>query len=496
MNSVNRSVFHSLYAKLTFSLAVLFAIIGLAVIGIIGLSTDLYQQEVTQRLNRDLAQQIVAEQLLLHGGRIDQRGLESVFHMMMVVNPGLELYLLNPSGRILAYSAPPGVVRADHVDMEPVRRFLDGGADLPLMGENPRDPDRKAVFSAARIMNHDRLEGYLYVILAAARHDGVTSLLRSSYILRASVWAVVTALIFILLAGLFVFALLTRRLRRLSMEVQSFRDSGFTEPPAVHATAGGDEIDELAARFQEMAGRLREQMERLRDTDRQRRDMVANVSHDLRTPLASLKGYLETLQMKAETLSGEEKNRYVEIATRHAERLGRLVEELFELAKLDANEVRLNCEPFSPAELIQDVIQKFQLRAREKDITLDYRLQGTVPFVSADIGLIERVLDNLIENALRYTPAHGHITISLLPEQDKVVVEITDNGCGIEEHELSHVFERFYRPRQNDDRAGAGLGLAIAKRIVELHGGVIRARSLRNRGTTFWFQLPAAQLAR
>jgi len=352
---------------------------------------------------------------------------------------------------------------------------------------------RKKIFSVCPIPVTGPVDGYLYVILSGEEYDSVAQMLQGSYILRLSTGVVIGGLFFAALAGLVLFNLLTRRLRRLASTMEAFKRSDFSEPlnPSSHDQGrSGDEIDRLDETFRQMTDRIVLQMKKLKETDALRRELVANVSHDLRTPLASLHGYLETLLLKEGTLTPEEQRNYLEIAAKHSERLGKLVSELFELAKLDSRETQPHVEPFSLGELVQDVVQKFRLSAEKKNVRLQARLREDLGFVSADIGLIERVFENLIENALRYTPEGGEITVALIPETDRITVQVTDTGCGIPQEELPHIFDRFYRVEKHERSDGAGLGLAIAKRILELHGGSIRAESAVDRGTAFTFHLP------
>ncbi len=483
----------SLYAQMAAVLVGLFLLIGCLFAVLIVYSSDLYYQELCQKLNQELTQQIVARERLLRNGEPNHEQLKPLFETIMTFNPSVEVYLLDPAGKILAYSAPPGKVHAERVDTAPIRRFLAGGK-LPLLGDDPRKPGRQKIFSVAPVTEGGDLQGYLYAIAASEHYDSIAGMLQGSYILKLSMWGAGAGLLFALLAGLVVFALLTRRLRWLTSEVQRFRDSGFREPEGLQRKPPerGDEIDRLTTTFGEMAQQMAAQVEHLKQTDRLRRELVANVSHDLRTPLASLQGYLETLLLKQDTMSPEEQRKYVEIAARHSQRLGKLVSELFELAKLDSTDAIPPREPFSLAELVQDVLQKFELRARESGVHLDARLDANVPFVYANIGLIERVLENLLDNALRHTPEGGSVDLALEPSGDAVRVRLSDTGCGIEEHDLPHIFERFYRPQTQapGNGGGAGLGLAIARRILELHGSRIVAASKPRAGTTFSFELP------
>ncbi|HSS66477.1 MAG TPA: HAMP domain-containing sensor histidine kinase, partial [Gammaproteobacteria bacterium] len=270
--------------------------------------------------------------------------------------------------------------------------------------------------------------------------------------------------------------------------------SGFSdyEPYARSSRSGkGDEIDQLGESFDHMAERIVEQIDALKNENALRSEMVAHVSHDLRTPLASLHGYLETLQMKSADLTEKEQKEYLETALRQSERLRRLVAELFELAKLEAPEHKPDSEPFSATDLAQDVVQKFRLRAAQQNVDLKVEFNGAVPLVSGDVALVERVLENLIDNALNHTPSDGHIHIPIIARDGKVEFAVRDSGEGIPAEAQSRIFDRFYQVRNEHRGSGhTGLGLSIAKRIVELHDGELRVESAPGKGTTFRFALP------
>lgn len=486
----------TLYGKTAAILLALFLAISLLYIVQAFLTTRLYLQEGAQRLNLNLAEYLVSEKFFLQEGKVNEQALKESFHMLMEINPNIELYLLSPGGDIIAYSAPPGKVKRKRVSLGPLERFLSKGQNLPVLGDDPRDPGKQKVFSAATIPPEGPVKGYLYIILGGEEYDSVAGMLRSSYILRLSMWGAVAALLFVFLAGLFLFHLLTRRVHSLATAMKAFELSDFSEPVKyAHPPnpAAGDEIDRLGTAFSEMSHRIISQINEIRAMDRLRREFVSNISHDLRTPLTSLHGYLETLLIKGGEMAPEEKGKYLKTALRHAEHLGRLVSGLFELANLDSRETRLKPEPFHPGELLQDIAHKFQLSAEKKGIELKVVFPDGLPLVLADIGLIERAVENLTENALRYTREGGTVTLALSPEDGEVRVSVSDNGKGISEEDLPHIFDRYFRAEKGVPRnsESAGLGLAITKRILELHGKGIDVRSEVDRGTTFTFRLPA-----
>ncbi len=489
-------MFKSLYSKLAMALLGLFCLLGISIVTLTQFTSDMYQQEVIQKLNKNLAKQIVAQKILMKDHQINEKGLKEIFEMLMVVNPGIEVYLLNPAGEILAYSAPPGKVKLQRIDLKPLDKWFEEGAVLPLTGDDPRNPDSRKVFTVARIPEQGQLQGYLYIILGGEVFDNIVQKLKGSYILQISFWWIVASLLFALVTGLLLFAYLTRRLKRLASVMDSFdttRTDSQLQSIIAKGQQAGDEIDRLAFTFKQLVERIQTQMEKLKKADMLRRELVANVSHDLRTPLATLQGYIETLFLKDKSLRAEERKHHLEIAIQHCERLSKLVGELFELAKLDSHETKVRCEPFNIAELAHDVVQKFDLSARENQIKIQIDHNQNLPFVYADIAMIERVIENLLENALRHTPFGGAIRLTFSPHDGDISVCISDTGCGISREDLPFIFDRFYQkdPNQRGKPGYSGLGLAIAKRILELHHRTISVESILGTGSHFTFFLPA-----
>lgn len=320
------------------------------------------------------------------------------------------------------------------------------------------------------------------------------AMLDSSRLIELSGDVVIGSVAFAMLAALCVFQLFTQRLKKLADAVEALQRSDFTVPLRVPgADPSGDEIDRLGANFELMSARIACQLGELERVASRRRELLANVSHDLRTPLTSMQGYLETLLMRHGTLDPSEERNYLETAAKHSERLGRLVSDLFDLTKLDAGEVPLRKEPFLPAELAHDVAQKLSLNAQQRGVRLSASSVNAQLAVCADIGLVERVLENLVENALRHTPAGGSVTIELSRSHERARVAVHDTGKGIAAEDLPGIFERYYRVDRSAPGGNVGLGLAIARSIVRLHDGDLVVQSTPGHGTTFAFDLPLAQ---
>ena len=227
----------------------------------------------------------------------------------------------------------------------------------------------------------------------------------------------------------------------------------------------------------------------------QRRELLANLSHDLRTPLASMQGYLELLLLRHDQLPPAEARNYLQTASRQCERLSRLVADLFELARLEADDMQPQSEPVVLAELVQDMLQKYAAEAARRQVKLVSAPppKGAGFQVHADIALIERLFGNLLDNALRHTPAGGEVGIRIAADGTLMRICVHDTGAGIAAEDLPGLFERYHRATRvggPDGGGHAGLGLAISRRIAQLHGSSLDIASTPRLGTSVSFNLP------
>ena len=254
--------------------------------------------------------------------------------------------------------------------------------------------------------------------------------------------------------------------------------------------SGRDEVAALAESFNQMASQLQAMDEKQRELERLRKDLIAWVSHDLQTPLASMRAILEAIS-DGVVEDPETVKRYLNTAQRDVRSLSALIDDLFQMAQLDAGGIPLEKENASLADLISDTLESFSALASQQEITLEGSADTDVDPVLMDTQRIGRVLNNLIGNALRHTPAGGQVEVRARQTSSGVEVTVRDSGEGIRAEDLPKVFESFYRGEKSRSRAtgGAGLGLAIARGIVRAHGGEIRVESQPG-DTRFIFSLP------
>ncbi|QET04359.1 MULTISPECIES: sensor histidine kinase [Cupriavidus] len=447
----------------------------------------MHETEVVQDISRGLAAYIGRTALREDQSELEPAALRRLFGQLMVVNPSVEVYLLDDQGRIRGHDAPEGHLIRDRVDLAPIRKLIDGGA-LPIFGDDPRSASARKVFSAAPL----RQGGYIYVVLQGEAHDKLAAQASRTAVMRTTLWSMALVTTLGLAAGLAAFALITRPLRRLTVKISQFDSTGGhavrTERPP--APAARDEITALETAFSQMASRIDAQWRELAQQDQERRDMVANISHDLRTPLTSLHGYLEALSLKADVLSREERQRYLDIALAQSAKVGGLAQALFELARLEHGMVQATPEAFSMVDLAQDVLEKFALPAEAKQLHLRAGVPPMLPAVRADLGMIERVLTNLLDNAIRHTPAGGTVEVDLAAEDGKVAVTVSDSGPGIPAALRESIFNRPF-PSGGAHRGG-GLGLLIVQRMLQLNGSQIRLVDTPV-GATLRFALPVSR---
>ena len=487
MNKANTST--GFFWKIVITLTGLLVVVGFAYIFITVNLSGKYVQERNQRLNADIAGHIISEVKPYVEGRLDTTATDEIMGHMMAINPSIEVYILDADGVILNYVAPYKKVKLERVGLAPIQSFIASKGQKYVVGDDPRNPGEQKVFSAAHIVENEKTIAYIYVILASEEYESASEQVLNSYILKLGGRSMLITLLSALALGILAIWLITKNLNKIIATVKRFQDGEMSARIPVKEEGG---INDLAIAFNEMADTIVGNIENLRSMENLRRELVGNVSHDLRTPLAVIHGYIETLMMKSDQLSKEERKKYLKITLESTHKLKKLVEELFELSKLEAKQVKPKKEPFFIQDLISDICQKFELVAQKKNITLTSATDPTRSLVYADVSLIERVLQNLVDNALKFTPGNGQIIVEVDNSDQYVEIKVSDDGPGIPKEQIPFIFDRYHigDKRISLDNNNTGLGLAIVKKILEIHNVTIKLSSKLNNGTTFSFQLP------
>ena len=356
-----------------------------------------YFEETNQRLNMSVAKQIAGEMPTFSDDHINKKPIEQHFKDVMALNPAAEIYLLDKKGKILAYSAPDSAVKRSSISLEPIDKFIATQGTVFIEGDNPRNPSTQKAFSAAAIDKGGTTSGYIYIILGGDKYQSVTKDSLAGYKLKIGLASIGFTIMAALLIGLVAFLLITRDLNKMINHVKEFQKGAWHKRLVLDS---GGELGLLASTFNTMAGTIEANIRDIEAMEVSRRELVANISHDLRTPLAVIQGYSETLLLKNDKLSQTERTDYTRIVLKNANRLTKLVDELFEFSKLEAKAIVPAFEPFSIAELLLDNVLKYRMIADKKNISIHTNIPKEIGFVFADIGLIDRVLQNLIDNAI------------------------------------------------------------------------------------------------
>lgn len=481
------SLWQSLFLRIASSFILILLLIGGAFLFLIINTTRNYYDETTQRLHSGVAESLLQEVQPFKDGKVNEAGVGKIMHSMMAVNPGLEVYLLDPQGRILTFVVFKEKVRLSSVSLAPIRSFLQTGGHELVYGDDPKNPGQRKVFSATPVYEDGRLQGYVYMILESEKFDTIFDALNDSYLLKVGIQYFALTLVSALLLTLLVLWGLTRNLRRVIQTVRQFEKGDLKARIKVDSNT---EIAALASTFNSMADTILRNIEELKQVDHLRRELIANVSHDIRTPISVMHGYTETMLIKAGSLEPAQRQEYLKIILKSAERLKQLVADLFELSKLEARQVEPKREIFFISDLLQDITHKYKLLAQQRNIELNTSLATRMPAVNADIAMIERVLQNLIDNALQFTPENGEVSITLEEKEKNVEISVINSGAGIPEEKLEKIFDRYYKEQKSSPAEGTGLGLAIVKNILQIHETDIRVVSEQLGLTKFSFTLP------
>ena len=443
------------------------------------------EQQIHWNLAADLAEQI--QPVLINN--LEKKQIEEILYRYTISNPKMEFVLLDAKGNILhalpTFSTPGNTP----IDLQPIEKALRPDTPvLPLYGDNPFDSGNKTIFSVAQVSIAGQ-KAYLYIPLMSATYEFFIRNTGQFYLIRTIVSGILLSWVVAFISGSILLWFLGRRFNPLSLAMERFQQGDFSARAPI---AREDELGRVSETFNKMADTIAHNTKELENKDRIRRELIANISHDLRGPVTSMLAHLEALREKK--LTPQETEEYLSIVTENADSQRELVEDLFGLASLEANEAKPDKDLCSLFPILRSVVSSLKPAAEKKSLSLELEVPDNLPLLFADSRMIQRVFLNLVSNSLRYTPAGGWVRVRARAEGNTILVEVSDSGIGIPEDDLPHIFESFFRANKGrpEDPGGTGLGLAIVKKLLELHESVPRVRSEVDKGTTFEVPLPCS----
>ena len=393
----------------------------------------------------------------------------------------LRITVVEKGGRILGDSEQEPSLMGNHGDRLEIAKAIENG-----FGQSTRFSDTLGVnmkYVAVRVDQGDRTLGVIRFALPLSR---VQPEIRIIY--RVVLFGTIAAVIIALIVAYFVSRSITLPIRQMKETAQQIAKGDFDRRVRIKSKG---ELGELAESLNTMADELQQKMENLKRLDRVRTDFVANVSHELKTPLTLIKGYIETLQNE-EIDDREKSDKFISIIKKHSDRLGYMIDDLLSLSELELSRDCVNRIEFDLKEVVNEISLGFGRALAEKKQTLSVNTKGDDFSIRADRNKIEQVFANLIDNAIKYTKESGLIDILLCDQGRTIDVTVQDNGIGIPKEHRDRVFERFYRvdKARSRDLGGTGLGLSIVKHIILAHNGKITIESELNKGTKVSVTLP------
>lgn len=491
--NLHKIVSNKLIKKIKCAFFILILIIGVVYIYTTFFLLKQFYSQTTQQLNANVATHLVEEKFkndspFLENGAINKNLFSDLMHDMMAVNRAIEVYLLNEEGGIV-YSVVlehnENDKNIESVDLKPIKEFINN-KDIYVLGDDPRDKENKKIFSAAYFEKNGQA-GYIYIVLASQKYQQICDKLFTKFFFDLSVRSTLITMFFAVIVGWISIWFLTGNLRTIIYYVNKFKEGDLSSRIP---NAAKSDLSILALTYNNMAETIALNIQHINEVNQFRREFIADVAHDLRTPLTAIKGYIETLKIK-EDITIKDRFVFMSIIEKSASHLGKMINELFEYTKFEAKKVEIKKDFFSITDLVFDLEKRYSLLSQKKEIELFVEVVHIIKPVYADMLLIERAIQNIIENAIKFTPENGEIYIHILNKNNEyALLKIIDTGMGVCKSEQEHILKSYTQLNSINKDTGIGLGLSIVKKILELHQTELKISNNKNKGTCFEFTLP------
>lgn len=448
------------------------------------LASTYFYKSSTQLLNKDVASHIAKFTSPFETNNIDKKKADSVFYNAMVVNPSIEVYFLDTGGEVMYYQSPDTAIQLKKIPLNEINEFISSGGQKYITGLDPKHAGVKKIFSAAQVYKHHKLLGYIYVILGSSEYGNATSMLFGSQAWRLALEAFIVIIILSVFISVYYIKRLQRNYKKVISVLEEYKNGNFN---AKFTLKDSNEFAPITDAFNSMTGLLSANMKKLQKSETDRKDFIATISHDLQSPLSIIRGYAETIAVQDKYPVSPEHKEYLKLIQLKIIQVQKMVMQLTELSKMEEVNFKPEKEPFVLSEIVQETVNTYQLIALEKKVDLNCTQCKFHVWVNADISMMERVIQNLVDNAIKNTLTGGKIQVSISVEDDALIFDIKNTGKPLS-------FELFKWINGNSEELSdrpsyPGLGLLIVKKILRLHNSSLQA-SIDNSENAFSFEMP------
>ncbi len=451
------------------------------------LTTDFHQAS-TQLLNKEVAAHIVEFTSPFEKEGINKAKADSVFKNAMILSPGAEIYFLDTTGKVIAFHAPKSEIRLWTIPLKNIKKLIASKGETYIKGPDPKDISDPKIFSAAEVKGKSGNLGFIYVILATNKN--VTDVLYLSHLSNLLFIAICIIIVLSIVSSFIYLNQMQRSFNRMIAVLEKFQNGNLD---ARFEIKEDDELAPVTLAFNKMADMLSDNINRLTRSIKERKDFIINISHELKTPLAIARGYTESLSIKNvnHELSKSEQEEYVQIILDKIQQVDIMVNQLFELSKLDSADFNPVIEPFVLSEIVQETVNNFQWKALQKQAVLKCTQCLYHVWINADVSLMERVVQNLIYNAVDNTYEQESIQVFLEVAGNDMIFKLQYKGSLLP-HDL---LEWLNNPReestlQADFFTPSGIRFLIVKKILQLHKSSLKAYTDNDTGNVFIFAMP------
>ncbi len=444
---------------------------------------------VQQSLHKELAEHMAHINPMLSQGITSDAALKEAFHDFMLLGPSFEIYTLDPGGRVVAYDAPQEKILSPQVDLTRIQAFLNQQA-LPVFGTDPRGQEVEKIFSVSELRNPaGALTGYLYVIIGGEEFDHWQSAVLARHQQRTWLVNLLISMLFALLLFALMLRFMTAPLTRLSKDLTGIRQQQHkgNSPTLPGQYEGAREVTELANEINSLLAQVTRQHQQMKHQQKAKQDFLLHLSHDLKTPLTSLLGFIETWRLSG---GDSDRDKLIELAANSGHKLQQLLAQLLELCALENQTIEPKVSRFDLSEFLLDIHQSFESKALSRGVNL--QMEGGELQLNTDPQLLTRILNNLLDNALRYTPSGGQIVIKPLWIKDSWQLMIRDTGSGMHQHELEALTQDQPKAPCFEEASPLpqlGVGLAIVRKLATMLNCSIHIESEPGKGCSVYLAL-------